>query len=76
MKNEDTRKVCKSIAKAMVNGLNDGDLFFMDNLFEARQIFVPVCSNRLFVAMAMLYAVFTNIHQKFDQRRMDIIYEV
>ena len=39
----------------------------------ARQVFVPVCSKRLKLAMASLYALFTNIHQKFGLRRMGII---
>jgi hypothetical protein len=43
---------------------------------RARQIFVSAFSNRLDVAIAMPGAVFKNSHQKFDTRRINIIYEV
>ena len=51
-----------------------GDSWFYLNLKQARQIFVSVCSNRLTVAMAMLCAIFPNICQKFDTRRIQQIY--
>jgi len=41
---------------------------------RARSIFVSDRKNRLSVARAMPYAIFTSIHQKFDTRRISIIY--
>lgn len=41
---------------------------------RARQIFVSVISNVSTIAMAMLFAIFEHIYQKFDTRRMDKFY--
>ena len=46
---------------------------YMFKPVRAPQIFVSDRKNRLNVAFAMLYAIFTSIHQKFDWCRMDII---
>ena len=68
-------KTSESIAIATVSLFEAVNLSFPGNPFRARQIFVPVRSNRLKLALASLYAFFTNIHQKFTTRRMDIINE-
>ena len=39
---------------------------------RARQIFIFARKNHLNVAIAMPYAIFTSIYQKFDTRRMEI----
>jgi len=68
-------KTGESIAIATVRLFEAGDLSFLLNPERARQIFVSACSNRLTVALAMTCAIFTNIHQKFDQRRISLFYE-
>ena len=62
-------------AEAYSSGFEFVNFLSFVNPLRARQIFAPVCSNSLNVASAMLCAVFTNIHQKFDSRRMDAFYE-
>jgi hypothetical protein len=72
-KGKDTMKTSESIAVATVSLFEEVGLPFPANPFRARQIFVSVRSKRLKLAMASLYTLFTNIHQKFGLRRMGII---
>jgi len=74
MESIDTRKTSASGVYAPVSLFDAVDMLSMANLVKAPQIFASGLSNRLNVALAMLYAVFKAIYQKFDRRRMVLIY--
>ncbi len=74
MKTSESIVIAQPVLAKAGSGLFEAvDSSFLKNPFRARQIFVPVRSNRLKLALASLYALFTNIHQKFATRRMGII---
>ena len=63
-------KTSDSIAVATVSLFEAGDASLLFNPERARKIFVPVRSNRLTIATAMLCAAFPNIHQKFSSAEL------
>ncbi len=68
-------KQAQGLAALMASLLDAVDLLSYRYPLWARQIFVPKPSNRLTVALAMPYAFFRLIHQKFDSCKIHLIYK-
>ena len=75
MNSIDTKKTSTSGVVLPVSLFDEVDMLFIVNLCKARQIFVSDRETDLTLSTDRLYAPFTSIYQKFDQRRIHEINE-